>query len=383
MRTSYNFSEAQQLLIKPFERLVFVIVFVLTTGSSQILAHLFIHQPTFNLLWERSPIQYGIASGIITGVLIGASQWLILRKHISDWKWILVVGVSTTLMATIRSTSDMWRESILATSQLSVLSMQEVLPGVIITCLSSIGAIFIYGYLQWYILRPYITKSRWWIFVPFIALLFVVILAIILPLSFGIFSFGISGSLELLTAGLLRFDLGIIQLTIFPATQAIGFCILRRKYVNDYPALHSPLALSADIVNYWKILRLEKLLYKRIVQIWETDLEDSSEKLIYLVGVDLSGVKITYEPINQVSSENIDQTPLPRLAADHNDFALGSEELNGFAKFQVVFTPPGMVQISSWRGIPLLWIGVALYIAIIGINILCVFFKIDVLPSDK
>lgn len=383
MNNSYNFAEAQKLLIKPFERLGFVIIFVLTTGLSQILANLVIRQPSFNLLWERSPIQYAIVSGIITGVLIGASQWLILRKYVSDWKWILAIGVSTTLMQTIRAKSDIWRESILAASRLSVVSIQEVLPRVIIIFLSSIGAIFIYGYLQWYILRQYVTKAHWWIFIPFIAMLFIVILAIILPLSFWVFSFGISSSLELLTAGLLKFDIGIIQLTIFPATQAIGFCILRRKYVNDYPVFHSPLALSCDIVDYWEILRLEKLIYKRISQIWETDLEDSIEKLIYLVGVNLSSSKITYEPMNQASSENVDQTPLPRLANACNDFDLGSEEINSIAKFQVVFTPPGMVQISSWRGIPLLWIGVALYVAIIGINILCVLLKIDILHYGK
>jgi hypothetical protein len=30
------------------------------------------------------------------------------------------------------------------------------------------------------------------------------------------------------------------------------------------------------------------------------------------------------------------------------------------AKFQVVFMPPGILEINAWRGIPLLWIGVAL-----------------------
>lgn len=368
MRTAYNFLEAQRLLIKPFERLRFVIVFVVTTGLSQVLANLITHQPTFDILWERSQIQYGIAAGIITGVLIGACQWLILRKYVSDWKWILVVGVSTTLISTIWAISDMWRESILTANRFSA---QEVLPGIIITFLALIGSLLIYGYLQWYVLRPYINKARWWIFVPCIATLFILIFSTILSISFRAFSFGISSNLD------------IIQLTIFPATQAIGFCILRRKHLNDCPVFQSPLALSSDIVKYWEILRLEKLLYERITQIWQTDLGDSIGKLTYLVGVDLSSTKITYEPENQTSSEKVDQTPLPELSNAAHGNVLESKESIRFAKFQVVFTPPGMIQIYSWRGIPLIWLGASVYLTIIAMNILCVLLKIDIFPSGK
>jgi hypothetical protein len=368
MNTSYNFMEAQRLLIKPFERLEFVTIFVLTTGLSQVLANLITRQPTFDLLWERSQIQYGIAAGIITGVLIGASQWLVLRKYVSDWKWILVVGVSTTLISTIRAISNMWRESMLAANRLSV---QEFLPEGIIIFLALISSLFIYGYLQWYVLRPYIAKARWWIFVPFIAALFIAVLSIIHLLGLRAFRIGIPSNLD------------IIQIAIFPATQAIGFCILRRKHVNDYSVFDSPLALSSDVVEYWEILRLEKLLYERINQIWQTDLDDSIGKLTYLVGVDLSSTKITYEPVNQTSSDNVNLTPLPELSTAFNPIPLESNALLCFAKFQVVFTSPGMVQIYSWRGTPLIWLGAALSVAIIGMNILSVLLKIDILSSGK
>ena len=71
MLSSYNFADAQKLLIKPFERVRFVITFVMTTILGQILAYFIILTPAFYLLWERSPMQYGIATGIVTGMFNG------------------------------------------------------------------------------------------------------------------------------------------------------------------------------------------------------------------------------------------------------------------------------------------------------------------------
>ena len=146
MHTSYNFADAQRMLIKPFERVGFVTIFVLTTGLSQFVADLVSRQPTFDLLWERSQMQYGIATGIIAGMFTGASQWLILRKYVSDWKWILVVGVSTTCIATIQTAGYIWKESLF--SSVNSLSGREIFhwETLIFLILTSIGAIFISVY---------------------------------------------------------------------------------------------------------------------------------------------------------------------------------------------------------------------------------------------
>jgi len=362
MNTSYNFADAHRLLIKPFDRLGFIVIFILTTGLSQVVAYFVCHQSTFDLLLERSQMQYGIATGIIAGMFIGASQWLILRKYISDWKWILVVGVNITFLSTIQANLDIWKESILSSA--NSLSEPEMLIGLTFNLLALIGSFFISGYLQWYILRPYITKARWWIFIPFIAVLL------------GVFPFGLS----VLTRGLLPFNITVIQLTMLPATQAIGFCILQRKSISDHPIIQSSLALASDIVNYWEIKDLEKILYANISRIWKTDLSASIGQLTYLVGINHSGDIITYQPINHASIDNVDQTPLPELSSEPNGTALTVEDLTSFAKFQVVFTPPGTVQIYSWRGIPLIWLGVAAYLGILGISFLCAKLKIVILP---
>jgi hypothetical protein len=371
MHTSYNFTDAQKLLIKPFERLSFVIVFILVTGLSQVVAYFVCTQPKFYILWEQSQIQYGIAAGIVAGVFCGASQWLILRKYILDWKWILVVGLSTTLSTVIQTTSKMWAESfnpssLSSTNNGSFGQQTSPLAFAIVMGFLSIASIFISGYLEWYILRPYVTKARWWILIPLISVLAVVFLRI--P--------------EFLTLVFPRFSMDVISLTMLPTTQAIGFCLLKKKSASEHPILQSSLALAPDIVGYQDVKRLEEILHKSISKIWKTNLSESIDKLIYLIGIDYSNV-MTYELMNQVSADNVDQTPLPELASNASHIALENKGLKKLAKFQVMFVQPGSLQIASWRGISVLWIGIAVYSGIIGISFLYIWLKIDILPFGK
>jgi hypothetical protein len=248
------------------------------------------------------------------------------------------------------------KESVIS-SVANGLSGQEIHLAILATVmfLISLGSIFIVGYLQWYVLRPYVTKARWWILIPFIAVL----------AGGGLFI------IEFLSSGLLRFNRNVLNMTMLPITQAIGFCILKKRFVSEHPTLQSPLALATDIVNYWDVQKLQKILYTRISRIWKTDIRTSIGQLTYLIGVNHSGAMI-YEPMNQASIDNVDRTPLPELASNPSFAASETEGLTDFAKFHVVFTPPGTFQIYSWRGIPLIWLGVAVYSGIIGISILCV-----------
>lgn len=74
MITSYKFTDTQQLLIKPFERLGFVISFILITALSQVVAYFVVYQPAFDILWEQSQMQYGIVAGIIRGINLSTFQ---------------------------------------------------------------------------------------------------------------------------------------------------------------------------------------------------------------------------------------------------------------------------------------------------------------------
>ncbi|MEQ8467274.1 hypothetical protein [Coleofasciculus sp. E1-EBD-02] len=358
MSTSYNFADAQQLLIKPFERLKFVILFILITALSQVAAYFVESQPAFDLLWEQSQLQYGVVIGLIRGTLTGAAQWFILRKYISDWKWILVVATMTTFGSCIRTALNMWQESLFFSG--SGFTTQIILI-YLVTILMGIGTPLIYGWLQWYVLRPYIINARWWIFIPLIAGLANIFLSVLAGLLYY---------MEFSPDVWLQFNRAIIHPTLLPATQAIGFCLLKKKSLSEQSLLHSLLALATDIADYWDVKKIEKILYSSIKQRWKTNLSTSIGKLKYLVGVNRNGSMIIYEPINPVSSDNVDQTPLPELASDSSCVTWEDEHLTGFAKFKVVFIPPGILQIYSWRGIPLLWLGVAVYGGIIGISML-------------
>ena len=363
MATSYSFAKAQHLIIKPFERIGFITLFVLMSILSKFIAAFIYSQPTFELLWEQSQMQYGIASGIISGTFIGAAQWLIIRKYISDWKWILVTGLVTTCMTVF----GIVQQSFL--SPTNSLLRQEIFRWeiVIFSISMPILILIISGYMQWYILRPYIAQTRWWIFIYLIA----VPVFLALPI------------LEYSTNGFLRFNRDIVNLTALPMTQAIGFCMLDKKSINEHPILQSPLALAPDVVNFRDVQRLAKILDAKISRTWKIDLEMSIKQLNYLVGINENNSDIIYEPIDQFSLEQVDQTPLPELTNNLRVTALEKEDLTSVAKFKVIFSPLSEFQIHSWRGIPLLWIGVALYIGVVVISIFCAKLQIDILPFRK
>jgi hypothetical protein len=347
MFETYSFTAAQKLFIKPFERVKFVLIFCLSTTLSQLVSFFILQQLAFDALGELNEIQYSIVAGILTGTFVGAAQWFVLRKYVPDWKWILVVSLGITFLSSISATSR-----VLNSSSFPNINLQVVLL-YLIQAIASLGALLLYGYLQWWILRPYIVKGRWWIFLPLISILIVPFHVIFIYLT-GIRS-------------LVNFDFYIFSSILSPAIQAISFCSLQRKSpLNAHPEVSSQvesnLFLAPDIVNYWKIRSLTRKLYQRINQAWKTDL-NCNEQLIYLIGVSRNGTIIGYEPMNKVAVDCIDQTPLLNLT-HHSD----STNSLSIAKFQVVFTPPATVKIYSWRGIPLLWLAVSVYLVILAIS---------------
>jgi hypothetical protein len=265
MHTSYNFADAQQLLIKPFDRLRFVLTFVLTVGLSEVIAYWICSLPQFlNNLSERSPIQYGIVTGLIIGAFIGTAQWLVLRKYAPDWKWILIEVVSSPIAITIQAIFKMLIDSLLFDPSSMYSRKVEVVFPIVFFVVTN-AWILIYGYLQWYIFRPYITKARWLIFIPFLAMRI----------------WGFLDGLEFLTHGLLKFNSDVLLLTVMSATQAISYCILKKRILGQHPTLQTSLTLAPDLCNYWDIQRLKVNLRDRISRIvggrakridWTTDL---------------------------------------------------------------------------------------------------------------
>ena len=364
MNHSYNFLESQRLLIKPFERILFVIAFILVTVVSQIICYWIFNQVISDTLAKDNSIyftQYSILYASISGLFLGFAQWLIVRKYIPDYRWILVVGATTVFTLTTQTMVRRLAESLINSNK-SLNGLEYVTFGLFYWSFG-IGIYLVAGWLQWHILSRYVEKARWWILIPTIAAM-TTFLFVICSYLFKINLFNIS----------------ILSLSLLPAIQSIGFCILKKKSVHERPIFESSLALAPDIVNYGEIQKLENLLRKRISQIWRTDLEESLKPMKYLVGVNSTGTQIVYEPINQAAIDHVNQTPLPELAGHHNNENMGTETLPNLAKFKVVFSPPVSFQIYSWRGIPLLWLGLAVGIAIVGISVLFAWFAINLFP---
>jgi hypothetical protein len=360
MSTLYNFVDAQRLLIKPFDRIWFIVIFVSMTAICRSIADLCWSQPIFDLVWEQNKITFSICSEIITGTMVGFFQWLVLRRYISSWKWILSMSMSFAILSIYRAATMMWMNSSFAVNLSRSEGMNATVILAIIFVVVLIIAIFIGGYLQWYVLRPYVMQAQWWILVPFIATIVggVPIALRFLPL--------LSPNLSLLPP----FNSAFISLTMLPAIQAIGFCALTKKFSDERPILQTPLAVAPDINNYWEIERIKKTLDIRISRIWKTDLEPVVGKLTYLVGVDRSCTQTAYEPMDRNSLDNIALTPLPELVESSNYGTGEVAHSTALAKFQVVLAPPGTVEIKSWRGIPLKWLALAVYMSIMGISVL-------------
>ncbi len=402
MSTLYNFVDAQRLLIKPFDRVWFIVIFVSTTAIFSGIGSFFwpqlicravgdylCYSQSISLpVWPQNRIEYSIVtqmlSGILTGTTIGCIQWLVLRRYLSTWKWILAVIQYFTIVSIYQAIVTTWRNSYFTNSDLSASAgMSAIILPIITTIVAVIVAVLIGGYLQWYVLRPHIAQARWWILVPFIAAIVggvPIALRTLLPLL-SLYLSSQNSSSPNLSLLLPPCSSDFISLTMLPAIQAIGFCALNKKSLDERSILQTPLAIATDITNYWEIERIKKTLDLRISRIWKTDLEPADGKLTYLVGIDRICTQIAYEPMDRNSLDNIALTPLPELVESSNYVAGAADLSTAFAKFRVVLAPPGTVEIKSWRGISLKWLALLVYISIMGISILLPLANIYLYPE--
>ncbi|MEM9165059.1 MAG: hypothetical protein AAGC54_18570, partial [Cyanobacteria bacterium P01_F01_bin.4] len=239
-------------------------------------------------------------------------------------------------------------------------TLESVLYGVVVFGFMIVAAL-LPGYLQWFVLRSRVAKARWWILVPLLAALmgglptvFEIVWVIFVPRPIPL---------------IYSMDLAVFGLIASAATQAICFCLLDKNITNL--ASSSDLSLAPDLASYPENRTLAKKLYTQISQTWKTDLDPAMGRLDYLVGVDGAGNLVGYEAVTPTSAKNVDQTPLPKLLKKMN--SPQPDNLEKLAKFQVAFAPPGTVQIQSWRGIPLLWLGIATAIVVLTFSVLARF----------
>ena len=99
---------------------------------------------------------------------------------------------------------------------------------------------------------------------------------------------------------------------------------------------------KAEKISDTKQLReLKQKLYNTIDQSWKNPINITS---IYLVKVDKNGTITSYQPLNQVASNNINNTPLPNLV--NSDSTTTKAAKTEWAEFAVLFYDNGTLEVQ-------------------------------------
>jgi hypothetical protein len=336
----------QKYCIPPTERLKFAVLFVLATGFGSFLVRFVLHtlqHPIVPTFWQTSGLIGAFISGLVSGTLVGATQWFVLRRYLPDWLWMLATTAGYVILMPILHT---WQRILVEQMMplMAGLFWFDALPSPVVLAVQSIIGIGLaaicsvwLGFMQWLVLRQYAKPSWGWIYVPSIAVLLagalllvrrVIPLLTTLPLAMEVFTPGIIG-----------------------ATQAIACCALYRR-ISPAGAAPSLLTIAPEILNRRQLQPLTRQLYAQLSQAWTTELE-IDRPLNYLVGVNSAGTIVDYEPQHILATEQIGQTPLPILA-DTTGYLHNARNPQPLARFQVSFLPAGQLQVRSYRGLSLL-----------------------------
>jgi len=225
-----NIKQQRLLLIPPSERQEFFLLFTFMTTLGWIgggIASLALEKilrenipadfAQNELLWYR--ITKLIATSLFT-LIFAADQSIPLNKYISAWWWTFATAIGWLIADTV---SNAWIAyiSTIAPSTNQISSQAVIFLGI----LSNAAYIFSWiwlGLLQWLVLRRYVKKGWWWIFVPCISYLFISISMLLVSLQQNLIPVVHRDVILYLVKQ------GLTAL-ILAAIPAISFCRLHRK----------------------------------------------------------------------------------------------------------------------------------------------------------
>jgi hypothetical protein len=112
----------------------------------------------------------------------------------------------------------------------------------------------------------------------------------------------------------------------------------------------TPQVIGEKISDTSKIKELNQKLYSTIRQNWSVTPTFASD-LKYRVAVNKENVIADYEPLNQVAFDHFRETPLPQMFQSvYGSNVAAPDNKEPLAHFQVVFTPKGELEVTSWQG---------------------------------
>lgn len=347
----------QDFLVSPLDRLRFTGLFVLATGLSSFLVKFVLHtlqNPALPASWQEGGLASALVSGLVSGLMIGTTQWLVLRRYVSDWLWILATTAGyVILMPILQAWQHMMLSQVFPAFSTSAFAnrlpdpVMMILPGLMGVALATVSTLWL-GLAQWLVLRQS-TRSGWkWIYVPSIAVFvsgcFVLIQPMIpawarVPLAMNVLTPGILGTI-----------------------QAIAFCSLR-KPLSRWGG-NSLNSVKPVIQPSRKLHQLRKRLTAQLNQAWRGE-QLADRPLTYQVGVDETGAIVDYHPQQLLAADYADQTPLPDLVNPDFDPHTG---LHPLARFQVTFLPSGQLAVRSCQGISLWKLALGMLVAVVAVS---------------
>ncbi len=362
-----------QHLIPPFERIQFTGLFVLATGVGWFLIGLIlrsvqdptlVNYPALGNYLEGKGLLSALVTGFVSGMVVSATQWLVLRRYLPDWLWILAGATGYVLLTTTLEAWWGWIGQAMILPEVIALAEKAspqtivVLAGLIRTLLAAVCSIWL-GVAQWLLLRQYTRSSRWWIWVPSIA---VIVSALFIAFGAGLVLLKVNFPL----------DVNVLGAGILGTTQAIALCALHRRS-NSARSLPTTFTTAPEIVNYNQVNRLGKRLHQHLNDAWTSE-HLNQDALNYSVAVTEIGAIATYKAINQAAIDQVQQTPLPKLVIPE---VLNPESgiAPPLAQFDVTFLPSGKLQVRPWNGVPLLWITTGMLTVILAASALTAYLN--------
>ena len=370
MKISFSYLDYPKLLIKPEERvrLVFLLI-LLALLLDWILPILFRQLPV--RFWEIYPeksLGNIIIGGLVSGIFLGTFQWIIIRKYIPTWHWILANAAGMSIMTTVLylgynySNYQLNKMDWINYPQLSQFYSFFLTPFYLI--IIEILSLTFFSFSQWLVIRKYTQPCQWWIWLSLISVGFH--LLVYSPWLLSQFLATFFWEKEVIINNTIRLLPQINYFSVFKGTwitiQTLGFCLLHKKYYDQLEYISTSDSLqSQEITNYWQIYQLKKKISQQIDQTWKNDL-NIDFNLVYSLAVNQFGSAITYHCWDRLSRENINLTPLLNVIKTTDNHERVEQKL---AYFKVSFSPPASFQIQSLTGIPLSVLTISIIISII------------------
>ena len=357
MRISFSYLDYPKLLIKPEERVRFVFLFVLLTLSPDwILPILFRQLPVrFWEIYPENSLGNILIGGLVSGIFVGTFQWIIIRKYIPTWHWIPATTAGMSVIITVLALGDNYFNYQLNKMswgnypQLSQFYSLFLIPFCLII-LWILSTTFL-TFSQWLVIRQYTQPCRWWIWLSLITVGFSLLVCSPWLLSQFLATFFWEKEIIINIIRLLpQINYFFVPRAVWITIQAIGFCLLHKKYYDQLEYISASDSLPAqEITNYWQIYQLKRKISQQIDQTWKNDL-NVDFNLTYSLDVNQFGSVIAYHFFDQLSRENLELTPLLNMIETTNNHERVEQKL---AYFKVTFSPPASFQVQSLTGIPL------------------------------